>query len=124
MTITSVAAHHLSHLRNQAKVATNWQALFDGGKCTFSPRFQRTSISFGLQNMRGSDKEIEMIIADVMKGLADEVGLPIPAQAFTHGCPNRKTLTRNEKRLAVDCYTAVVKTLESRLWSTMESTAE
>ena len=53
-----------------------------------------------------------MIVAGVVKGLADEVGLPIPAQALARGCPSRKTLARNEKRLAADCYVAVVQDIK------------
>ena len=37
--------------------------------------------------MRGSDEGMEMIIADVIKGLADKVRLSFLAQALAHGCP-------------------------------------
>ena len=70
--VTGVATHHLTRLRNQAKVAANWEALFDGGKCLFSERFHRTLSAFALHNMRGSDEGMEMMIAGTIKGLADE----------------------------------------------------
>jgi len=110
--VTAIATNHLSRLQKQAEVSTNWSALFDGERCTFSDRFHRTLSTFGLHNMRGSDEGMEMIIAGVVKGLAHEVGLPISEQALACGCPSRKTLARNEKRLAADCYAAVVQDIK------------
>jgi hypothetical protein len=78
--VTAIATHHLSRLQKQAEVSTNWSALFDGERCTFSDRFHRTLSTFGLHNMRGSDEGMEMIIAGVVKGLAHEVGLLISEQ--------------------------------------------
>ena len=110
--VTSLAANHFARLRNQAQVAINWQALFDRGKCMFSPRFQQTLTSFALHNMRGSDEGAEMIIAGVIKGLADEVGFSLNKDDLARGCPSRKTLARSEKRLAADCYVSVVEQLK------------
>ena len=78
----------------------------------FSPRFQRTLTSFALHNMRGSDEGAEMIIAGVIKGLADEVGFSLNKDDLARGCPSRKTLARSEKRLAADCYVSVVEQLK------------
>jgi hypothetical protein len=82
--VTSLAANHFARLRNQAQVAINWQALFDRGKCMFSPRFQQTLTSFALHNMRGSNEGAEMIIAGVIKGLTDEVGFSLNKEATHH----------------------------------------
>ena len=50
-------------LRYQVKVAANWQALFDGEQCFFPKRFHHILSAFALNNMRGSDKGMEMMIA-------------------------------------------------------------
>ena len=47
-------------LQKQAKIASNWLHLFDGQHCRFSSRFLRTLSEFGLHNMIGTDKGIEM----------------------------------------------------------------
>ena len=43
-----------------------------------------------------------MVIAGIIKGLADEVGLLLGSQALSHGCPSRKTLAQGDRRLAAD----------------------
>ena len=95
--VTGVATHHLTRLRNQAKVAVNWEALFDGRKCLFSKRFHQTLSVFALHNMRRSDEGMEMMIAGTIKGLADEVEFPLSKEALAKGCPSQKTITCNEK---------------------------
>ena len=71
--VAGVATHHLTRLWNQAKVAVNWEALFDGGKCLFSERFHRTLSAFALHIMKGSDEGMDRMITNTIKGLADEV---------------------------------------------------
>jgi len=112
---TAYPSNHLTHLKKQAKIVANWQALFDGGQCLFSERFIRTLSQFSLHNMRGSDEGTEMVIAGTIKGLAEEVGLQLPSASLARGCPSRKTLARGDKRLAADCLVSVVNDIR-RSW--------
>ena len=52
-----VAKHQLTRLRQQAKVASQWNSLFDGKQCKLSNRFLRTLSEFGLHTTRGSKRD-------------------------------------------------------------------
>ena len=75
--VVGVPRHHLSSLQARAKVATKWLDLFAGQQCRFSNQFLRVLSQSGLHNMGGSDEGMKTIIAGVIKGLAEEVGLPL-----------------------------------------------
>ena len=111
--ITVYAANHLARLQQRAKVFDRWVALFSKKKCLFSNQFLRTLTEFGLHNMRGSDEGMELIIAGVVKGLADEVGLPLTNLSLSYGCPSRHTLARGDKRLAADVLISVAKDIKN-----------
>ena len=110
--VIGFAKHHLTRLQQRAKVADRWSALFDGKQCRFSNRFLRTLSMFGLHNMRGSDEGMELLIAGVVKGLAEEVGLPLTNHDLSYGCPSWRTLARGDKRLAADVLILVVRDIQ------------
>ena len=45
-------------------------------------RFHQIKSQVGLHNMGGSDEGMEMIIAGVIKGLTNEIGLPLTNKAL------------------------------------------
>ena len=94
-----VATHYLACLRNQAKVAVNWEALFDGEKCLFYEHFHQILSAFALHNMRESDKGMEMMIANTIKGIADEVEFPLSREALAKGFPSKKTTYKHNLML-------------------------
>ena len=52
--------------------------------------------------MRVLDKEMEMIVAREIKGLAEEIRLPIENEVLSYGCPSQHTLAREDTRFAED----------------------
>ena len=110
--VTGVPNSQLAHLKTRAKVSDEWLKLFGGQRCKFSDRFLRTLTQFGLHNMRGSDEAATMLIAGVIKGLAEELNLPLSSSALSHGVPSQRTLARGEKRLAADVYLSVVEDIK------------
>ena len=94
-----MATHYLACLRNQAKVAVNWEALFDGEKCLFYEHFHQILSAFALHNMRESDKGMEMMIANTIKGIADEVEFPLSREALAKGFPSKKTTYKHNLML-------------------------
>ena len=109
---TTYPSNHLSRLKKQPQITSNWEALFDGGKCLFPERFLQTISQFSLHNMKGSDEGTVMVILGTIKGLAEEVGLQLPSVSLARGCPSRKTLAWGDKRLAADCLVPVVEEIK------------
>ena len=96
--------------KKRARVANQCTALFGGKPYLFSQCFLlRIITQFILHNMQGSDEGSEVIIAGTLKGLAEEVGLPLSNAKLTLGCPSRRTLARSERRPAADVMVSVVQ---------------
>ena len=109
---SSIPKFELTRLHARAQVAANWNRLFGGLQCKMSPRFQRTLSQHILHNMRGSDEAATMIIAGVIKGLAEELKLPLSSQALSYGCPSRRTLARGDARIAADVLLLIVRDIK------------
>ena len=84
-------------------------ALLDGKKCLFSQGFLPIITQFSLNNMRGLDEGAAAIIAGTVKGLANEVELPLCNTQLALGCPSRRTLAWNKRRLGADALVSVVQ---------------
>ena len=53
-----------------------------------------------------------MLISGVIKGLAEELDMPLNNRALAKGCPSRRTISRAEKRLAGACLIHTVKEIK------------
>jgi len=62
--------------------------------------------------MGGSDEGMEMLIAGVIKGLANRIDLQLTNKTLIYECPSWVTISRNEKRLAALSIIALVKELQ------------
>ena len=63
--------------------------------------------------VRGPDKGMELVIAGVVKGLADEAGFPLINLSLSYGCPSRHTLASGNKRLTAKVLVLVAKDIHS-----------
>ena len=86
------------------------QKLFKGERTKFQERAMLISTVFNTQAYGAGDAAIEGIILGWTGAIFEELGITgIDSSSLAKGCPSRKTLARNEARLATDCMLVVLQ---------------